>query len=332
MTTYTQVCGIDVSKAQLDYYLSQTELQDNQELEQVQNELGSIYERFSQERFKDTLFVLEATGNYSAKVLHQLSRLGHIVSVVSPMKSKSYMAALGISNKTDKQAAFCLTLMGHQMPLKLYTLPSEQMQKRKQILSTLKALEKQRQMLRNQIHALEQLPVLEQQAMTSFKAVLQSIEAQIQPLKEMLYKPSEDALFEQKKKLATSVIGIGEKTAEALLVVTNGLEDFDTPEKVSKFLGLTPMSHHSGTSVRRRGSITKFGSSEVRSLLYMCTRSAIRYNLACRALYLRLRKNGKPHKLAAVAVMHKLVKQVFACVKYNNLFDNQYYLKFKNEN
>ena len=40
-----------------------------------------------------------------------------------------------------------------------------------------------------------------------------------------------------------------------------------------------------------------------------------------------MRKNGKPHKVAAVAVMHKLIKQVFACVKNETMFDNEYHLK-----
>ena len=59
----------------------------------------------------------------------------------------------------------------------------------------------------------------------------------------------------------------------------------------------------------------------------MCTRSAIRYNTACRELHQRLRKNNKPHKLAAVAVMNKLIKQFFVCVKQEVNFDNEYHLK-----
>ena len=72
--------------------------------------------------------------------------------------------------------------------------------------------------------------------------------------------------------------------------------------------------------------MTKLGSNSVSALLYMCTRSAIQYNLACQALYQRMRAKGKPHKVAAVAVMHKLVKQFYACVKFKRQFDNEYHL------
>lgn len=329
MSTFTHVCGIDVSKDNLDYWLSNRTDEQLLEEDQLPNDSASIQELFSRPLFNKTLFVLEYTGNYSSKVLHELTQLKRPISVVSPLQSKSFMAALGQTNKTDKQAAYALSALGCKMSLRLYKQPSPEMQKRKQILSTLQALQKQQRMLKNQLHAMEQLPILEEQSLQALHKVLASVEAQIDPLKELLYKAAEDDSFNDKKKYATSVKGIGDKTAQAILLVTNGLEDFDSPDKLSKFLGLTPLSHHSGSSVRRRGGITKFGSNQVRSLLYMCTRSAIRYNQPCKELYQRLRNNGKPHKLAAVAVMHKLVKQVYACVTTRTMFDNEYHLKNK---
>jgi transposase len=43
-----------------------------------------------------------------------------------------------------------------------------------------------------------------------------------------------------------------------------------------------------------------------------------------RALYDRLRANGKTGKQALVAVMNKLLKQVFAVVKSNSLYQPNY--------
>jgi len=54
----------------------------------------------------------------------------------------------------------------------------------------------------------------------------------------------------------------------------------------------------------------------------MAARSARKYNLACKAIYDRLRLKGKPHKVAMMAVVHKLTKQVFAVVKNETPFDN----------
>ncbi len=237
------------------------------------------------------------------------------------------MAAQGITNKNDKQAARSLALMGQQMELRLYKAPTEDMQQRKQKLATLRALEKQQRMLKNQLHALEQLPFKVPDAQTALQTVLEAVGAQIKPLKEGLSELSKTPEFDKKKAFATSVVGIGDKTAEAVLLVTNCFEGFEDYDEASKFLGLTPTTHHSGSSVRKNRGITKFGSGEVRGLLYMCSNSASKFNGPCKELYQRLRKKGKPHKVAAVAVMHKLVKQVFACVKTETMFDREHHLK-----
>ena len=289
--------------------------------------IAIILEQFSTTDYDDTLFVLEYTGNYSSKLIYQLSHLNRPLSVLNPLQSKYFMSALGYTNKNDKQAAHTLSLAGRSMPLKLYKAPTKEMQQRKQILTTYRALEKQKRSISNQIHAMEQLPMIEAQAMNALKTVLKTIEEQIAPLKERLYDGTKDENFNKKKKLAMSVVGIGAKTAEAILLVTNGLDDFNSASKLAKFIGVTPYSHQSGSSVRNKGRITKFGNSELRSLLYMCTVSAIKYNNACKEHYERMRKNGKPHKVAAVAVIHKLIKQVFACVKNERTFDNNYHLK-----
>ncbi len=56
----------------------------------------------------------------------------------------------------------------------------------------------------------------------------------------------------------------------------------------------------------------------------MCAMSAIKTNTACKALYQRLRDNGKSGKLALIAVCNKLLKQVFAAVKNNTLYQPNY--------
>lgn len=44
----------------------------------------------------------------------------------------------------------------------------------------------------------------------------------------------------------------------------------------------------------------------------MCSLTASRYNLGCKQMFERLTLNGKPKKVALVAVMNKLIKQAFA--------------------
>ena len=323
MNRFTQFYGIDVSKDNLDIVqLSACGQQVHSE--QIANTLNSIHAWIATLAREGVFCVLEATGTYSAKVVHCLSQSGVAFSRVNPARSKFFMDVLGLNNKTDYLAAWSLAKMGLQLDLKPYRMPSPQRQQRAQLQQAIQAMHKQRQMLKNQLHALRQLPSVADAAQMAYRQTLTTVEAQIQMLEHQLEGLEDDEEFINLTKYISSVAGIGKKTAEAILIVTNDLQTFDTAGQLACFLGLTPKSHHSGPSVHRKGRISKHGPHYIRCLLYMCTRSAIRYNLACKTLYERLRKKGKPYKVAVIAVMHKLVKQLFACAKKQALFDNQY--------
>ncbi len=328
MSSFTHIYGIDVSKDTLDILtLNSTTL--SKEKSQIENLPNSIEPWIKTLKADTSLCVVEATGTYSTTLVYLLNQHNIPVAVVSPFKSKSFMEAMGVSNKTDDQAAYCLAMMGLHLDLKLYQMPPVNRQKRRQLQTAHNAMMKQRQMLKNQLHAIDQLPIVEQIARQAYEQTLEMVDNQIQKLEQQLADLEEDEDYHNSKKLACSVVGIGATTAHAMLLTANGFEHFETANQLSKFFGLTPNSHYSGSSVRKKGRITKMGAPYVRSLLYMCARSAIRFNQACKELYQRLRNKGKSHKVAAVAVMHKLVKQVFACVKKQKPFDNLYYLKFK---
>jgi transposase len=49
------------------------------------------------------------------------------------------------------------------------------------------------------------------------------------------------------------------------------------------------------------------GRKEIRQALYMAALSASRYNPILKEFYQRLQANGKPKKLALIAVMRKLL-------------------------
>lgn len=325
MNRFTLVYGIDVSKDSLDI-VQLSGCGQQEQVFQVSNRTLSIRDWISTLGQEALFCVFEATGTYSAKLAFELDRASIRFAQVNPLRSKYFMEAIGLQNKTDYLAARSLALMGLQLDLKPYKMPSINNQQRAQLQQALQAMQKQRQMLKNQIHALDQRPFVVTHAKAAFQQTLQTIDQQIQQLQQELDELEEEEDFSKLKAQICSVVGIGEKTAEAILITTNNLQTFDAPQQLASFLGLTPKSHYSGSSIRRRGRISKQGPHYIRRLLYMCTRSAIRYNLACKALYEKLRKKGKPYKVALVAVMHKLVKQLFVCVKKQVFFDNQYEL------
>ena len=325
MATYSTLCGIDVSKDQFDVcYLKG----DQSTKEQHRNEEATILKWIDQLDKRSTMCVIEPTGSYSSKLIFHLSNQGVALCVVNPNQSNHFTRALGIINKNDEQAAHTLALMAKSLDLALYEKPTEDMLKRKQILSSLNALKKQRQMLQNQLHALSYQPIIQPKVQQAFEQTLETVQQQIKNLEEELDSLSDEEHQQLLDKIR-SVTGIGPKTARALILATGGLHNFKHHRQLAKFIGIVPTSHRSGSSVRFKGRITKHGASDLRATLYMAARSAKRFNGACQELYDRLRSRGKSHKQAMVAVMNKLIRQIFAVVTNDVPFDNQYYLKFK---
>ena len=324
MKKFNRIFGIDVSKDTLDIFESSKD-----HFCQIPNTEKSILKWIKKIDLLTDLVVFEPTGSYSHRLLHLLSDREISIVLVNPVQSNAFTKAQGIISKNDKQAAKTLALMGQSLDLPLFKKSNNTMYERKQLLMGLNALKKQRQMLKNQLHALSHQILFAPKVQTALEQTLQTIELNIQQLEEELNDLSDEE-HQQQLELITSVVGIGKKTANLLLTATGGLQNFQQARQLSKFIGLVPYSHDSGTSIKIKGSITKKGNSVLRASLYMAARSAKRFNFACKQLYERLRAKGKPHKIAMVAVMNKLIKQVFGVVYSKKEFDNQHYLIFLN--
>jgi transposase len=74
---------------------------------------------------------------------------------------------------------------------------------------------------------------------------------------------------------------------------------------VGSLVGVAPLACDSGKYTGKRR--TWGGRSEVRSVLYMATLSAVQHNPVLKAFHQRLISAGKPPKVALVACMRKLV-------------------------
>ena len=198
------------------------------------------------------LIVFEPTGSYSDRLLHLLSDRGISIVLVNPVQSNAFTKAQGIISKNDKQAARTLALMGQCLDLPLFKKSNNTMYERKQLLMGINALKKQQQMLKNQLHAISHQVLFAPKVKAALNETLETVEQNLQQLEEELNDLSDEEHQEQLK-LITSVVGIGKKTANLLLTATSGLQNFQQARQLSKFIGLVPYSHDSGTSVKFKG-------------------------------------------------------------------------------
>ena len=320
--------GIDISSNTLDHYFSSHQGKVDQGV--IQNQEFSILEFLGLHDPKKVFLVVEPTGTYGDKLVELAHRQGFEVRLANPKKSSYFMKVLDLLHKTDENAAMALHLMGKSPEVQLprFVPQSEVMKQRRQIQMAVNALSKQSQMLKNQIHALEQRLAPNELTMNAFKSTLQTVEEQLEVLKGELQQLTDEEI-EEFNLYAQSVKGIGPKSAALLMLYTNGLKYFERKSQLSKFVGVVCSSHKSGKSVNKKGGITKSGPSLLRACLYNAAKSARIHNHACRILYERLRSRGKSHKVAMIAVINKLLHQVFAVVTSKTLFDNDLYLNLQ---
>ena len=313
--------GIDVSKATL----AVAQKQENGKIRHfdVLNKEEKIKAFLCKLDVKQHTLVMEYTGTYHRRLLELSTEKGFSVCMVCPRESANFSKMKNNISKTDKQDAALLLKYAEMVKPSIYQPKTEKIAQMKQKRVVLSQLEKQKHDLLNVQESFDQIPHSDQSASDAIQSMLKCINEQIEVLEKELCDMSTQT-FEKRKKRAMTVKGIGEKVATQLLIITNGLEDFDTAKQLSKFLGISPTTYESGSSVRGKGHISKSGNPKLRSMLYVASWSAIRHNKACADLYARLKAQGKASKVALVAVMHKLVRQVFAVVKSGVDFEDDY--------
>ncbi len=265
--------------------------------------------------------VMEATGNYGFLLLYLLDRRGIAASMVNPKQIKHFSRMMMTVTKTDAKDACLIAMYGEKMNPPAYKMPSEALMRLKQKKAVIRQLKKQLTAARNLKGSLDVLPVQDKSGMKALDRTISFLAAQTQGLEEELVELASSE-YDKQVKLLTSVKGIGVTLATALIVATGGFACFDNAKQLSRFIGICPTCQHSGTSLHVNGGINRNGDPHLRTMLYVASWSAIRSNTACKECYQRLKANGKPSKVALIAVANKLVRQAFAVVRAETYYED----------
>ncbi|MES2475654.1 MAG: IS110 family transposase [Verrucomicrobiota bacterium] len=118
-----------------------------------------------------------------------------------------------------------------------------------------------------------------------------------------------------KSKLLKSIPGLGEVSTQIVIAELPDLGEFTDARKLAAWAGLTPQHYDSGTSGRTRTPITKIGSVHLRRGLFMPAMTARVFNPLLKTFAERLKENGKKPKQIIIAVMRKLLHQIYGILK-----------------
>lgn len=284
--------GCDIGKSNFDVFLGGKH-------HKFENKKEGI-EKFIKEcqKHKISRIVLEPTGGYERNLLKKLNFCKFPVSVVNPVYVRNFAKSKRDLAKTDKIDAKMLSEYGEKMDPKLYEpketyrFDLEELTARRDNLVCMHKEEKQR---------LEREPskIIAKSINGHIKYLEKSIvdiEVQIEKLVKENAKDIDEVLQSEK--------GVGVQTSAILIGSLPELGSIDN-RQIAKLVGLAPMARDSGLKTGNRS--IRGGRHRVRMALYMASVSAVRSNPKVKDFYKRLRSQGKPAKVAMVAVMRKIL-------------------------
>jgi transposase len=287
--------GVDVSKAYLDIAIGA-----EGEFWRAGNDVEGIAQTAARvAEMNPQCVVVESTGGLERPIVSRLWLEGVPVALVNPQRVREFAKSAGLLAKTDKLDAHLLARFGQAVRPSPTNLPSEEEQR----LSALVA--RRRQLIDIRTAETNRLGSAHAETLPGIEEHLDWLEQRITELEQQIDQVIQNYPdFKLKKDLLRSVPGIGPVASAILIADLPELGQYDR-KVVAALVGVAPFNHDSG--FRRGKRRVKGGRSSVRTVLYMATISATRYNPVIKSFYERLLKAGKLKKVAIVACMRKLL-------------------------
>jgi transposase len=181
-----------------------------------------------------------------------------------------------------------------------------------------------RKQAKNQLHALQQWPVVVPEVQQHLEDIIASLTAHLDALDTAIARLLAESAWAASATRLQSIPGIGLVSSAWILVATVHFTTCATTDAAVGYAGLNPLDRLSGSSVRGRPSIGHGGHARLRTALYMATLTAAQHNPVIKAFYTRLRAAGKPNKVARCAAARKLLRIAWAVATKEQVFDPTY--------
>lgn len=236
------------------------------------------------------LVVCEASGGYEKHVLQAACDLSIACHRAHGARVRHFAKYLGAAAKTDAIDARMLALYAaNTKNLRLYRLPEPEQK-------AVRALKSRRDEIQEMLIA--EGNRIEHADHPSVRASLDRLDREIGEL------ISATPALRERVRLMQTVIGVGARTAEALIAYFPELGSLSKGQ-AARLAGLAPIARDSGkTSAPRH---IEPGRNALRRTLYMAALVAGRRNPRLAAFAQRLKARGKPAKLVIAAIMRKLI-------------------------
>lgn len=276
---------------------------------------------------QDVLICMEHTGLYINGLIDFLMNTNFFVWVEMPLRIKKSIGLQRGGN--DKLSSQLIMQYAYR-----YQDAARQWIAEDSFLQRLRHFTAQRQRLLTSLHQLEvpvkelaesgcvsiatKLTHLQKGAIRSIEKSIALVEAQINTIIEQNTEARENIAR------VSSLKGVSLQTAINLYVYTKGFKTFDTAKQLASYCGVVPFERKSGISVRYKPKISPYSNKALKKLLHMCAMSAIQHDKELKAYYERKVGAGKNKMSVINAVRNKLILRIFAVVRDNRNWVQNY--------
>ncbi len=273
------------------------------------------------------IICLEATGVYGEAFSYYFTAKGYKVAVEPPLKVKRSFPDK--RHKTDKVDSREIAEYAYRYSdeLRIWRPKDQIIEQIQVLLMTREQLVGQRTACKNTRRALKKKPVQTPLANRIYEQNIERFNKQIKNIeKELKNLIDKHPDFKNNVQKLKAIPGVALLMASNFLVITNGFQNelASNYRKAAAFISVCPYQHKSGTSVRKKAEIAKYGPARLRKLLHLAARSVVKHNPTFQKYYEFKKVQGKPRKLILNNVGNKLLKIMCAIIQSQRTYVDNY--------
>ncbi len=264
----------------------------------------------------NSVICMENTGVYSEHIAYVLQSKGFQVCVETPLKVKRAFDVDG--HKTDPVDSRQIAEYAFRFydELRIWKPRREVLEQVKTLLAIREQMVIEKTGYSNTLRSLQRKVVKPVKAQELLETLIASLKDHIKAVEiEISSLISQEADLAQHHELLDGVPGVGPLLAAQALVLFHQMDGEITDKKVASFIGICPLEHSSGTSVKRRPRSSQHGPEVIRKLLNLASRSVCTHVPYYQHYYLRKQAEGKAKSLVINNVSNKLIGVMVAMFK-----------------
>jgi transposase len=265
---------------------------------------------------KGTLICVENTGVFSELLLYRIHQKGWMVTVAEAMAVHKAFKTDGAKTDAIDSLKVAEYAYRYHDKLTLWKPHEAIIEQIKVLLTTREQLVGQRTALKNTRYMLRRKYIQTPDANESVGTLIDQVNVQVDHIEKAISRLiNSHPTLAQMVALITTAPGAGLLLAAHLLVITSGFQERISYRTLARHIGIAPLPHTSGKSVKRKPRARGYGPRMMRKLLHLAARSMVTHKVPFRRYYAEKLSQGKPKAVAINNVSNRLLRIICSMIK-----------------